>query len=100
MIRQTRDETEDGLPTRGTRALWKQRVVASTQQRKNAKSQRSTNSFASSSSNPTMFQDMLQQQYELNCKEKIERFDREKAMRVELINSQKNLYHVDGGELM
>nr|GEV27606.1 hypothetical protein [Tanacetum cinerariifolium] len=31
-----------------------------------AKSQRATNSSASSGSNPTMFQDMLQQQYELD----------------------------------
>ncbi|GKD64648.1 hypothetical protein Tco_1306756 [Tanacetum coccineum] len=44
-----------------------------------AKSQRSTNSSASSGSNPTMFQDMLQKQYELD----------RAAKRVELINSQK-----------
>ncbi|GKB55490.1 reverse transcriptase domain-containing protein [Tanacetum coccineum] len=42
-----------------------------------AKSQRSSNLTASSGSNPTMFQEMLQQQYELNWKEKIERIDRE-----------------------
>ncbi|GJT74220.1 hypothetical protein Tco_1040945 [Tanacetum coccineum] len=46
-----------------------------------AKSQRSTNSSASFGSNPTMFQDMLQQQYELDRKEKIERMDRETAAR-------------------
>ncbi|GKB94737.1 hypothetical protein Tco_0980874 [Tanacetum coccineum] len=42
-----------------------------------AKSQCSTNSSASSGSNPTMFQDMLQQQYELDRAAKMERIDRE-----------------------
>ncbi|GJU43792.1 reverse transcriptase domain-containing protein, partial [Tanacetum coccineum] len=42
-----------------------------------AKSQRSSNSTPSSGSNPTMFQEMLQQQYELDRKEKMERIDRE-----------------------
>ncbi|GJT38817.1 hypothetical protein Tco_0938682 [Tanacetum coccineum] len=54
-----------------------------------AKSQRSTNSSASSGSNPAMFQDMLQQQYELDRATKMERIDRETNARVELINSQK-----------
>ncbi|GKB11121.1 hypothetical protein Tco_0845044 [Tanacetum coccineum] len=54
-----------------------------------AKSQRSTNSSASSGSNPTMFQDMLQKQYELDRAAKMERLDRETSTRVELINSQK-----------
>ncbi|GJY23138.1 hypothetical protein Tco_0396796 [Tanacetum coccineum] len=53
------------------------------------KSQRSTNLSASSVSNPTMFQDMLQQQYELDRAAKMERLDRETSARVELINSQK-----------
>ncbi|GKC00144.1 reverse transcriptase domain-containing protein [Tanacetum coccineum] len=42
-----------------------------------AKSQHSSNSIASSGSNPTMFQEMLQQQYELDRKEKMKRIDRE-----------------------
>ncbi|GJW00834.1 retrotransposon protein, putative, ty1-copia subclass [Tanacetum coccineum] len=42
-----------------------------------AKSQRSSNSTVSSGSNPTMFQEMLQQQYELDRKAKMERIDRE-----------------------
>ncbi|GJW13192.1 hypothetical protein Tco_0017325 [Tanacetum coccineum] len=42
-----------------------------------AKIQRSTNSLASSGSNLTMFQDMLQQQYELDLATKMERVDRE-----------------------
>ncbi|GJY26300.1 hypothetical protein Tco_0401026 [Tanacetum coccineum] len=54
-----------------------------------AKSQRSTNSNASSGSNPTMFQEMLQQQYTLYHEAKMERLDRETSTRVELINSQK-----------
>ncbi|GKB51001.1 hypothetical protein Tco_0901754 [Tanacetum coccineum] len=54
-----------------------------------AKSQRSSNSIASSGSNPTMFQKMLQQQYELVRKEKMERIDREVNSRVALYDSQK-----------
>ncbi|GKF12957.1 hypothetical protein Tco_0050883, partial [Tanacetum coccineum] len=42
-----------------------------------AKSQRSSNSSASSGSNPTMFQEMMQQQLEIEQKEKMERIDRE-----------------------
>ncbi|GJR02693.1 hypothetical protein Tco_0525677 [Tanacetum coccineum] len=38
-----------------------------------AKSQRSSNSTASFGSNPAMFQEMMQQQYELDRKEKMER---------------------------
>ncbi|GJY19900.1 hypothetical protein Tco_0392466 [Tanacetum coccineum] len=52
-----------------------------------AKIQRSTNSLASSGSNLTMFQDMLQQQYELDLATKMERVDRETSVRVDLINS-------------
>ncbi|GKF89862.1 hypothetical protein Tco_0263825, partial [Tanacetum coccineum] len=51
-----------------------------------AKSQRSTNSSASSGSNLAMFQDMLQQQYEIDHAAKIERLDCETSARVELIN--------------
>nr|GEZ95763.1 hypothetical protein [Tanacetum cinerariifolium] len=54
-----------------------------------AKSQRSTNSSASSGSNPKMFQDMLQQQYELDRATNMKRLDRETSVRVEIINSQK-----------
>nr|GEZ88321.1 hypothetical protein [Tanacetum cinerariifolium] len=54
-----------------------------------AKSQRSTNSSTSSGSNPAMFQDMLQQQYELDRAANTKRLDRETSARVELINSKK-----------
>nr|GEW76966.1 hypothetical protein [Tanacetum cinerariifolium] len=54
-----------------------------------AKSRRSSNSTASSGSNPTMFQEMLQQQYELDRKENMERIDREVNSRVALYDSQK-----------
>ncbi|GKB91035.1 hypothetical protein Tco_0963307 [Tanacetum coccineum] len=42
-----------------------------------AKSQHSSNSTASSGSNPTMFQELMQQQMEIKRKEKMERMDRE-----------------------
>nr|GEY30211.1 hypothetical protein [Tanacetum cinerariifolium] len=42
-----------------------------------------------SGSNPTIFQEMLQQQYELDRKEKIERIDREVNSQVALYDSQK-----------
>ncbi|GJT38968.1 hypothetical protein Tco_0938833 [Tanacetum coccineum] len=54
-----------------------------------AKSKRSSNSAASSGSTPTMFQEMLQQQYELDQKRKIERINREVNSRVALYDSQK-----------
>ncbi|GJV37478.1 hypothetical protein Tco_1409955 [Tanacetum coccineum] len=54
-----------------------------------AKSQHSSNSTASSGSNPTMFQEMIQQQYELDRKEKMERIDRDVNSRVNLHNSKK-----------
>ncbi|GJS71675.1 hypothetical protein Tco_0704516 [Tanacetum coccineum] len=54
-----------------------------------AKSQRSSNSTASSGSNPTMFQEMMQQQYELDRKANMEVIEREANMRVNLYNSQK-----------
>ncbi|GJR65837.1 hypothetical protein Tco_0011902 [Tanacetum coccineum] len=54
-----------------------------------AKSQRSSNSTASSGSNPQMFQEMIQQQYELDRKEKMERIVREVNSRVELNYSKK-----------
>nr|GEZ68129.1 hypothetical protein [Tanacetum cinerariifolium] len=38
---------------------------------------------------------MLQQQYELDCKEKLERMDREMAARVDLINSQMDTRGMD-----
>ncbi|GKD24162.1 hypothetical protein Tco_1230376 [Tanacetum coccineum] len=54
-----------------------------------AKSQRSSNSTASFGSNPTMFQDMLQQQLEIERKEKMERIDREVNSRVALNDSKR-----------
>ncbi|GJZ38151.1 hypothetical protein Tco_0584342 [Tanacetum coccineum] len=54
-----------------------------------AKSQRSSNSTASSGLNPQMFQEMIQQQYELDRKKKMERIDREVNSRVELNYSKK-----------
>ncbi|GJY55123.1 putative reverse transcriptase domain-containing protein [Tanacetum coccineum] len=54
-----------------------------------AKSQRSSNSTASSGSYPTMFQEMMQQQYELDRKAKIEVIEREANSRINLYNSQK-----------
>ncbi|GJU89982.1 hypothetical protein Tco_1302405 [Tanacetum coccineum] len=54
-----------------------------------AKSQRSSNSTASSRSNPTMFQEMMQQQLEIERKEKIERIDREVNSRVALNDSKR-----------
>ncbi|GKD44217.1 hypothetical protein Tco_1268862 [Tanacetum coccineum] len=40
-------------------------------------------------SNPTMFQEMIQEQYTLDRAAKMERLDRETSARVELINAQK-----------
>ncbi|GJU76612.1 hypothetical protein Tco_1273682 [Tanacetum coccineum] len=54
-----------------------------------AKSQRSSNSTASFGSNPTMFQEMIQQQYELDCKAKMHVIQRETNSRVALYDSQK-----------
>ncbi|GJZ42518.1 glutathione S-transferase T3-like protein [Tanacetum coccineum] len=53
------------------------------------KSQRSSNSTASSGSNPGMFQEMLQQQYELERKMKQDVLERESRARVDLLESQK-----------
>ncbi|GKA17264.1 hypothetical protein Tco_1286390 [Tanacetum coccineum] len=54
-----------------------------------AKSQRSSNSTASSRSNPAMFQEMMQQQIEIDRKEKIKRMDREVNSRVALNDSKR-----------
>ncbi|GJZ04990.1 hypothetical protein Tco_0538265 [Tanacetum coccineum] len=54
-----------------------------------AKSQRSSNSTPSSGSNPTMFQEMMQQQFKIERKEKMKRVDREVNSRVELNNSKR-----------
>ncbi|GJW96972.1 hypothetical protein Tco_0178780 [Tanacetum coccineum] len=54
-----------------------------------AKSQCSSNSTASSGSNPTMFQEMMQQQLEIERKEKMERIDREVNSRVALNDSKR-----------
>ncbi|GJT51924.1 hypothetical protein Tco_0978081 [Tanacetum coccineum] len=54
-----------------------------------AKSQRSSNFTASSGPNPTMFQEMMQQQIEVERKEKIECMDREVNSRVALNNSKR-----------
>ncbi|GJW55295.1 hypothetical protein Tco_0099380 [Tanacetum coccineum] len=53
------------------------------------KSQRSSNSTARSGSNPGMFQEMLQQQYELDRKMKQDVLERESRARVDLLESQK-----------
>ncbi|GKB94202.1 hypothetical protein Tco_0980339 [Tanacetum coccineum] len=53
------------------------------------KSQRSSNSTASSGSNPGMFQEMLKQQYELERKMKQDVLERESRARVDLLESQK-----------
>ncbi|GKC74615.1 hypothetical protein Tco_1120498 [Tanacetum coccineum] len=53
------------------------------------RSQRSSNSTASSGSNPQMFQEKIQQQYELDRKEKMERINREVNSQVELNYSNK-----------
>nr|GEV81350.1 hypothetical protein [Tanacetum cinerariifolium] len=52
-----------------------------------AKSQCSSNSTVSSGSNPTMFQEMMQLQYELDRKAKMEVIERVANARVNLINS-------------
>nr|GEW11818.1 hypothetical protein [Tanacetum cinerariifolium] len=67
---------EDALP----RPLGAQRI---------AKSQRSSNSTASSRLNLTMFQEMMQQHYELVRKAKMEVIERDANTRVNLYNSQK-----------
>ncbi|GJW17841.1 hypothetical protein Tco_0025277 [Tanacetum coccineum] len=54
-----------------------------------AKSQRSSNSSTSSESNPAMFQEMMQQQFEIERKEKMERIDREVNSRVALNDSKR-----------
>lgn len=54
-----------------------------------SKSQRSSNSTASSGSNPTMFQEMMQQQIELDRKAKMDVIERESLARVTLYESQK-----------
>ncbi|GKB49780.1 hypothetical protein Tco_0900533 [Tanacetum coccineum] len=54
-----------------------------------AKSQRSSNSTASSGSNPAMFQEMMQQQMEIERKEKMERMDCEINSRVALNDSKR-----------
>ncbi|GKB99838.1 hypothetical protein Tco_0985975 [Tanacetum coccineum] len=54
-----------------------------------AKSQHSSNSTASSGSNPIMFQEMMQQQLEIERKEKMERIDREVNSRVALNDSKR-----------
>nr|GEY98130.1 hypothetical protein [Tanacetum cinerariifolium] len=58
-------------------------------QQRIAKSQRSSNSTASSGLNPTMFQEMMQQQYELDRKEKMDVIQLETNARVALYDSQK-----------
>nr|GEV85244.1 hypothetical protein [Tanacetum cinerariifolium]GEW11142.1 hypothetical protein [Tanacetum cinerariifolium] len=54
-----------------------------------AKSQRSSNLTASSGSNPTMFQGMMQQQYESERKAKMDVIEREANLRINLYNSQR-----------
>ncbi|GJZ36714.1 hypothetical protein Tco_0582905 [Tanacetum coccineum] len=54
-----------------------------------AKSQHSSNSTASSGSNPTVFQEMMKQQYKLDRKAKIEVIEPEANSRINVYNSQK-----------
>ena len=54
-----------------------------------SKSQRSSNSTASSGSNPALFQEMLQQQYELDRKAKMDVLERESQARVSMYESQR-----------
>ncbi|GKC59606.1 hypothetical protein Tco_1087204 [Tanacetum coccineum] len=54
-----------------------------------AKSQRSSNSTASSGSNPTMFQEMIAQQYELERKAKMDVIKREANSKINLYNSER-----------
>ncbi|GKA06089.1 hypothetical protein Tco_0685209 [Tanacetum coccineum] len=53
------------------------------------KSQRSSNSTASSGSNPLMYQEMIQQQYELDRKAKMKVIERETNKRMRLYHSQR-----------
>ncbi|GJR28500.1 hypothetical protein Tco_1104732 [Tanacetum coccineum] len=54
-----------------------------------ANSQRSSNSTASSGSNPTMFQEMIAQQYELERKAKMDVIKREANSKINLYNSER-----------
>ncbi|GKB32828.1 hypothetical protein Tco_0872229 [Tanacetum coccineum] len=54
-----------------------------------AKSQRSSNSIASSGSNPVMYQEIMKEQYELDRKKKMEVIEQEANSRTNLYNSQK-----------
>ncbi|GJY76705.1 hypothetical protein Tco_0481821, partial [Tanacetum coccineum] len=54
-----------------------------------SKSQRSSNSTASSSSNPLMYQEMMKEQYELDHKQKMEVIERETNERMRLYHSQR-----------
>ena len=55
-----------------------------------SKSQRSSNSTASSGSNPALFQEMLQMQIELDRKAKMDVLERESLARGRLYESQKS----------
>ncbi|GJS08478.1 hypothetical protein Tco_0365274 [Tanacetum coccineum] len=54
-----------------------------------SKSQRSSNSTASSGSNPLMYQEMMKEQYELDCKAKMKVIERETNERMRLYHSQR-----------
>ncbi|GKA18183.1 hypothetical protein Tco_0698020 [Tanacetum coccineum] len=54
-----------------------------------SKSQRSSNLTASSGSNPLMYQEMIQQQYELDRKAKMKVIERETNERISLSQSQR-----------
>ncbi|GJR29848.1 hypothetical protein Tco_1106080 [Tanacetum coccineum] len=54
-----------------------------------AKSQRSSNSTASSDSNLTMYQEMVKERYELDRKAKMKVIEREANSRINLYNSQR-----------
>nr|GEV81864.1 reverse transcriptase domain-containing protein [Tanacetum cinerariifolium] len=81
------NETE--VPTRNPKRFGDDELPRPPKKQRIAKSQRSINSSTGSGSNPTMIQDMLQQQYELDRAAKMDCMARETMTRVELFNSQK-----------
>ncbi|GKA66128.1 hypothetical protein Tco_0765936 [Tanacetum coccineum] len=74
---------------RGTGAFWRRCVASVTRVQRISKSQRSSNSTASSGSNPLMYQEMVKEQYELDRKAKMEIIERETNERMKLYHSQR-----------
>ncbi|GJX19672.1 hypothetical protein Tco_1259468 [Tanacetum coccineum] len=85
------DETVIGLPTptRNPGSLETARCLVHPAYIGLLRVKRSSNSTASFGSNPMMFQEMMQQQIEIEQKEKIKRMDREMNSRVVLNNSKR-----------